>query len=295
MSIGFAYGLASGLFFGLMGYLVHACSGRVPAGELAFLRGVVSMAVLAPFSARHLRKALRPNAWTLWLRSLAGAASMILYYWNLQKTTVGTAATLSNLTPVFVTLLAWGVLKELLNVAEAAGIVFAVCGALLLSSGRASAPPPAVIAIGVSGAIAASVAYLALREAALQFSSSMVVWSLSLASSVAAWFLPGAAWIFPTGVLALLVLGVALTGMTGQVLMTNSFVYLRPQVAGVLALTSLVWGVLFEIALDRRRPSAREWLSYSLVVLGVTVLQMATRKIRNARRAVASEAAPTAR
>ncbi len=257
-----------------MSYLVYAGAGRIPSAELAFMRAAFSFIALTPFVTAHVRKAFSNRSGTLWLRSVSGAVSMQCYFWNLQNSNVGTANTFTNLAPVFVALLAWTFLRETINRPEAAGIALAVAGALTINAPWANPPRGMVTAIGVIGALTASVSYLALREAALEFSSLLVVWCLSAVTMLACLFAPGAVWLMPHGRLWLLIAGVGAAGMMGQVLMTRSFLYVRPQVASVLALTSLIWGVVLQIVFEHKVPNAGEWVAYALVLLGVALLQL---------------------
>jgi drug/metabolite transporter (DMT)-like permease len=257
-----------------MSYLVYTGAGRIPSAELAFMRAAFSFLALSPYVTPHVRKAFARGSGTLWLRSAAGAISMQCYFWNLQSSNVGTANTFANLAPVFVALLAWIFLREAINKPEAVGIALAVAGAISINAPWANPPRALVTVVGVMGSLSASVSYLALREAVLEFSSPLVVWCLSVVTMAACPFAPGAAWILPQGGSWLLIAGVGAAGLMGQVLMTRSFVYVRPQVASVLALTSLAWGLVLQIAFEGKVPRAGEWLAYALVLLGVALLQL---------------------
>ncbi len=260
-----------------MSYLVYAGAGRIPSAELAFMRATFSFVALSPFITAHVRKAFSARSGTLWLRSVAGAISVQCYFWNLQSSNVGTANTFANLAPVFVALFAWWFLREKINRPEALGIALAVAGALSINAPWANPPRGLVTAVGVTGSLSASISYLALREAALEFSPPLVVWCLSAATMLACPFAPGAAWIMPHGSFWLLIAGVGAAGMMGQVLMTRSFLYVRPQVASVLALSSLIWGLVLQIVFEHKVPKAGEWVTYALVLLGVALLQLTAR------------------
>jgi drug/metabolite transporter (DMT)-like permease len=254
-----------------MAFLVHLTDGQLPAAQAAFWRGLIACLVLLPTAARHLPKAVAPGAASLWTRSIAGAASILCYFWNLQVGGVGTATTYSNLVHIFVALIGWRFRGLVITGKQMMGIGLAVAGATVLSAGSASVSPRVVL-VGVGGALAASVSYLALREAAQDFTASLVVWLLGAMSAIASLMVPGE-WA-PVGLqLGLVIAGIGIFGTLGQWLMTRSFLHLPPQVAGVLALTSLIWGVLFEILLASRRPQWADWASYALVLTGVAILR----------------------
>ncbi len=280
MPVGFLYGIASGVFFGLMGYLVHSCAGRMPPAQVAFFRSLFACLALAPWAATHLGSAFSRAGVSLWTRSVCGGISALCYFWNLQASSVGTATALGNLAHVFVAALGWRFRNLQVTRLQIGGIALAVVGALSLSAG-AAAPPVSVLAVGISGALTASIAYLALREAAQIFSTGLVVWAFGFGGMVASLLVPGSSWLALHAItvdpgVALRVAGLGLAGLLGQFLMTRSFLYLPAHIASVLSLSSLIWGVLLEMWLDHHRPSIAEWSSYGLVVLGIALLKVST-------------------
>lgn len=280
--IGFAFSLLAALSFGIMGFLVHASAGRIPSGELTFLRGAFSWVVLLPFSLRYITLAFSRQSTYLWLRSAAGATSMVCFFWNLQHTNVGTASALSNLAPVLVALLSWQLLRERLDLREGLAVAITVSGALTLYRHSGQSLPLIVIIVGLAGALTTSIAYLSLRQAALRFTPELVVWCLSTLTMLAAAIAPGEPWVRPSAPELAPIGGVMVAGLLGQVFMTRAYVHLRAPVASALGLSSLVWGVLCEVIFHRDYPSALEWLSYALIIAGVALLQLASE--RRARR-----------
>lgn len=267
-----------------MSYLIFHSAGRIPSNQLTFFRGILSLLILTPFVRDVLPKAFARGSRFLWIRSAAGAGSVLSFYFNLQHSDVGTATAFADLAPVFVVLLGWTFLKESLHGPELIGIALATLGAIFLNARWAVPPPPIVTLVGVGGAFIASISYLALREAVLEFKSTLVVWCLSLCASAACLLLPRSDWVIPSSPAEWTALfGVGLSALLGQVLLTRSFLYLRPQVCSVLGFTSMFWGLLLQIGLDGRNPARGAWLAYSLVVAGVVVLQITSRPAQDPR------------
>ena len=73
-SRGVIFGLASGLAFGLMGFLGRYVRDGLPAQEVAFFRAAVSVVVLLPFCATRLPVLFSRVSLSLWLRSIAERA-----------------------------------------------------------------------------------------------------------------------------------------------------------------------------------------------------------------------------
>jgi len=270
--IGFFWALASAVSFGLMSWLVHATP-RVPPAQIALLRGLAGLAILTPLVWRRLPTLRGGSSGFLWLRALSGAGSILCYYWNLQHTSVGTSKALQDLAPIFVALYSLYVLRERLSGRTGGGIALAIAGALAIGVRGAVPPTLPVFAVGLLGAVAAAAAFLSLRAAAVEHSPELVVWTLCAASSVVSAFALRGEWE-PLGLRdAGFVVGVALTGLAGQLWMTRAYQHLTASVASALGLTALLWGVLFEVAGSGARPSPWDWSGYALILLGAILLR----------------------
>lgn len=276
---GFVFAILGGLSFGAMGFFVHISSGHAPSGELVFLRALFTLLMLSALIYNQVPRTLSRRARFLWLRGFAGSLSMLAFYWTLQHTSVGRSAALAHMAPVFVILLSWRFLREKITVKEAIAIGLAVTGVVALFAGDRSSWSPGVAAVGLLGAITASVAYVSLRRATADFSPLVVVWSFSLMMMLMALLVPGQSWKVPAADSVLPILGVCVSGMLGQMFLTWSYVYLKAPIASSLGLSSLVFGVLFESLFYRRVPGRGETISYLLILSGVSLLQMMNRGI----------------
>ncbi len=270
--LGLVYSLLMGLSFGMMGYLVGRCA--LPAAELVFLRASFSCLCLTPFVYRQIAELFSRTALTLWLRSIAGSFAMICFFWNLQKAGVGTATALANFAPVLVTLISWSLLKERLGRVELLGISITVAGALTLYKLGASITNQ-VILVGFLGAFSTAIAQLALKQAAQIFSPTLVVWCMSLITSLTSLIISGTGWQVPGE--WVVVTGVALMGLLGQVFMTLAYMKLSAPVASTFGLSSLVWGVVLEVMLLGRQPTPGEWGSYLAIIGGICVIHLSHR------------------
>jgi len=266
-------GLLAGASFGVMAFLVRHARGDVPAAELVFLRSLAGLIVFAPLVRGHLRAAFGRGSRLLWVRAFAGTAAMLAFYWNLQHASVGTAKTFMMLAPVLLALLSSPILREPLSRRELTGIAIAIVGAAVLYLPSSASPSLGNTLAGFGGATCTCIALLALRRAAARHSSAVVVWCFSLVCALGALLFVGADWRVPTGPTAWLALGVAITGVAGQIFMTRAFRHLRAPIASGLVLTSLIWGVACEVIFERFTPAALELVAYGLVLAGVARLR----------------------
>ncbi len=270
---GVASGLLAGALFGVMAFLVRHSRGSVPSAELVFLRALLGLVLFAPLVRGHFRSAFGPGSRTLWIRAVMGTVAMCAFYWNLQHTSVGTAKAFMMLAPVLLALASSPILGEAVGGREKAAIALAVAGASALYLPKGASPSLAVTTAGIGGAACTCVGLLSLRRAAAKYPSAVVVWCFSLICAVGALLAAGPDWVIPSGNTAVIALAVALTGVLGQIFMTRAFRCLRAPVASGLIISSIVWGVGFEILFEGVRPSLVEFLAYALVLGGVLLLR----------------------
>ena len=272
-------GLLAGVSFGVMAFFVRHVRHEVPSAELVFLRAIAGVIVFAPLVRGRLRGAFGRGSLLLWIRAVVGTAAMLAFYWNLQNTNVGTAKAFTMLAPILLALLTGPLLGEPLRRHEIFAIAVAMAGVAALYLPQSAGPGALVTLVGVGGACCTCVALLALRRAAARYPSAVVVWCFSLVSAAIAPLISGPTWTVPTGSALWLSLGVAATGVAGQVFMTRAFRVLRAPIVSALGLTSLAWGVGCEVMFEGFRPSALELAAYGLMLLGVARLRGTTEPV----------------
>jgi drug/metabolite transporter (DMT)-like permease len=272
--LGFIFGLLSGLSFGVMGFLVHISSGQTPSSELVFIRAIFTCLVLLPFVFHYIRRLLSKETIFLWLRCIAGSISMLCLYWTLQHSNVGMASTFSHMSPIFVVFLSWKFFNEKILLKETMAIAIAICGVAVLCSQREVSLSLSVLLVGTMGAISAGVAHVSLKQAAVKFSPMLVVWAFSLVMLITSFAVPSPNWTIPTMQTFLPIVGVSVSGLLGQIFLTQSYMHLKAPVASTFGLSALIWGVVCESLYYRDMPTLGESISYSLVILGVALLQV---------------------
>lgn len=277
---GLVSALLSALSFGLMGFLVHSRPEQIPATEMSFFRALVSCLLLIPFTYRHFHLLLGRESRIIWLRSLAGTISLISYFYNLQSSGVGVATMFADFSPIFVATLSYLFLKERISLFEVFGVILAVLGVYCANQGLSGVISPFLFIVGIGGAFFGAIAYLSLRQASKRYSSYLVVWCFSLTTLIASLFVRTGDWVTPHGASWAHLGGVALTGLTGQILMTRSYYYLRATVACAIGVTALFWGVLFDLLFHGEMPTPAMWLGFILVSVGVYCVQNSSKKER---------------
>lgn len=288
---GVLFAVVAGAGFALMGYFVHAATGVIGGAELAFWRGFIGCVVLLPFIGRDLKKLFGPGSGWLWMRSLAGAGSVLCFFTTLQQTGLGPARALADMAPVFVCMLAWIRGDERPTIAQSLVIVAMTLAAVSLEMGAVAALSGATLAIGLCGGFSASLAYVALRRAAQRFTNSLVVFGLGAGLMIAAPLVPGTAIGLPPREAIVPILGVGILGVAAQLVFTRVFFHVSAPIASALSVIALPISVVLDVALVGTVPTAFAVACYVAIMLGAAGLHfLELRRVRPVR--VADEALP---
>ncbi len=256
-----------------MAFLVHLTHEKVPPAEVALTRGLIGFVVLIPITFRQYTLAFSKGSAWLWIRSVAGSMSILCLFWNLQEAGVGTGFAMSYLGPIFVLMIEKKVNHESATAREVIAIVLAVGAAFSLGLSRAEhIPALAVIGIGLMGSVAASIAYTSLRKAASTFSPNLIVSCLSITTVIMAPFVPSPHWSSIERWDIMPVVGVGITGLVGQLLLTRSYVFLPASIASTISLGALLVGLLLGVAFQTENPTGLQWSLYGAIFLGMILL-----------------------
>lgn len=278
---GFAFALGSALAFALMGWCVRLAGDRMPPPEVAFARGLVGCAVLMPLVGRRVSVLFARRAVWLWVRSVAGAAAVLSFFWTVHESSIASSRALTDLAPAFVVLLAWLTRMEAPRLGLAAIILAMTAAAVSLNLDATAGVSSAVLGVGLFGALCASIAYHALRQAAQAFSSRLVVFGLAAAMTLAAPLVPSAPWVVPDARGLGLVIGVGGLGILGQIWMTRAYVDLSASVASALGTTALLWSVLIDVLFQGQPLTPHAAFAYAVIAVGAASIQWVERRSRS--------------
>lgn len=245
--LGLTAGTASGACFGVMVFLVHVTSGKVPASEVTFLRAICAVVLLLPFIARHGIQWLRQHALLLWTRSLIGAFSVLCLAWNLQHTSVGFANTLFNFAPIVVVILGALFGHEKIEPIRFVSILLVVAAGILFWHGSRSETSVVIWLVGLSGMSAAAIAYTLLKSLPSSWSPFDVTWCLSVATLPVALIFKHGQWVAPSGNVRWMVVAICMLSLAGYALVNFSFRHLELSTATALVPSAIIWGVLLDI------------------------------------------------
>jgi drug/metabolite transporter (DMT)-like permease len=239
--------LLSAVLFGAMAVCVRAASRALPAAQIAFIRFLGSLLVLL---ALRRGRSLRPVGplWDVLLRGLLGAAAILLYYRGIQGAGAGLATLLHCTYPIWTALFATTLMHERfdlpLGIAIAlclAGIAVVVGPGAKLSAAATLGSACALVASVLAGGAVATARRLRLVESAFLVTTYfMAVGTVFTAPAL----LVGLPTLTP--VLAITLIGVVLTSVTGQYLLHQGLGFAPATQASLAAATSTLSAAVFE-------------------------------------------------
>jgi drug/metabolite transporter (DMT)-like permease len=274
----------SAVMFGLMGFFARLASVHTSWTIVAAARGLIgALVALAIARARGASITVRDRR-GIWGRSLFGTGAMacIFYAFASPAITLGDAATLTNLTPVVLAVIAPKVLQERTGRRVMIGLPLSLAGIVLILRpamlfGHHASGPGALFAslIAVLGAILSAFAMLMLRRLGPSESPEAVAIHFSFTSSaiLSIVALPHLAW--PSAGEALAILGAGVSAGLGQIAMTRAYALERAaRVSGLAYLAIVVSALLGALALGEWPVPLALW-GMALVVAGGLVVTVA--------------------
>jgi drug/metabolite transporter (DMT)-like permease len=252
----YVYALWSSLAFASMGALSHLagerCDWRFVAAARTSLAFVFALGLTLSAGVRPVF----PGPRVLWVRSVAGSTGLLCAFYALTHLPVSTALTLSSTVPVWVTLLAWPLLRQRPQARVWAAVGVGLGGVVLVqrpevsgdwlagSLAVVSAACTAVATIGLNklGAMDA-------RAVVTHFSGVSTVFVLVFLAATAG---QGALELPRDPATLALLLGVGLAGTAGQIFMTRAFALGSPPRVSVVGLTQIVFALAYDLLVWRR-------------------------------------------
>jgi drug/metabolite transporter (DMT)-like permease len=269
--VGVLLKLSSVVLLSCLAACVKYLGDGVPTGQLIFVRGLISLAVLALIAWRveglHVLRTdkLRSHA----VRSLSGTASMFCWFTALTLIPLADFTAISFTAPMFLTVLALLFLGERIHAYRWTALAIGFVGVLItigphLTLGGSSFG----VLIALGAAVFSALAMVALRgmsgsggehPLAITFYFSLTTVLVSATTAVAGWPMPTQQeWML---------IGVAgLFGVFGQLLMTMSYRYAEASTLAPLDYTNLLFAVALGYYIFAEVPHWSMWIGAPLVI-----------------------------
>ena len=263
--------LSSVVLLSCLAACVKYLGSGVPTGQIIFVRGLISMAVLG-FIAWHFHgfailrtDRLRSHA----VRSLAGTASMFCWFTALTLIPLADFTAISFTAPMFLTLLAMLLLGERIHVYRWTALAIGFVGVLITIGPHLTLGGHSVgVLVAFGAAVFSALAITTLRSMsgaggehplAITFYFSLTTVICSALTAIGGWPMPTAEqWLF--------IVVSALFGVSGQLLMTMSYRYAEASTLAPLDYTNLLLAVALGYYFFAEVPHWSMWIGAPLVI-----------------------------
>jgi drug/metabolite transporter (DMT)-like permease len=276
--LGAFFKLTSVLFLSSMGACVKHLGSAIPTGETIFVRGVISIFVLALVAWRveglHVLKTsnLRSHA----LRSLSGTASMFCWFTALTLIPLADFTAISFTAPLFLTILAMLFLGERIHAYRWSALGIGFVGVLIMVGPQLTFGGGSVgVAVALGAAVFSAIAVTFLRSMSGSGGEHAITitFYFSVTAMVCAAFTALAGWPMPTGEQWLFIGLAGLFGVLGQLLMTYSYRYAEASLVAPLDYGNLLFAVVYGYYFFGELPHLSTWIGAPLVIAaGVIIL-----------------------
>lgn len=237
--------------------------------EKAFFRNfIAAVIVFIILRRRHIPFRIeKPARLYVLLRCVFGTAGLVLNFYAIDRLDLADANMLNKLSPFFAILFSGFLLRERVKPLQAAAVVGAFIGALLIMkpTGTNLLLVPAVA--GFFGGMGAGAAYTCLRKASrLGAGGPLIVFCFSCFSCLFTLPFILADFVMPTGRQLALLLLCGLCGAGGQFSITAAYTFAPAREISVYDYTQVIFSAVLGFFLFDQLPDAWSFLGYALII-----------------------------
>lgn len=268
--------------FALMSTLVK-CAGELPGIHKSFFRNIVA-AVISFIVLSRKKIPIRPEKGStryLVMRSICGTSGIICNYYAIDHLMVPDASMLNKLSPFFVIIFSYFILKEKVKPYQVMCLVIAFIGALFVIKPGASVINIWAL-VGAFGGLSAGAAYTFVRILGKhKVEGSYIVWFFSTFSSlVAVPFMIFDPRAIPLRQL-LLLLGAGLASCGGQFAITAAYSNSPAREISIFDYSQIIFATLFSFFILGEVPDRYSFIGYAIICLASFIMFTINKKNTN--------------
>ena len=254
--------------FALMDTAMKLLSARYPALQVAALRAMCSLPLVAAYLAwRGAFKGVLQVRWSMHLlRGVLGILMLALFAFGLRKLSLAEAYSIFFIAPALITALSVLLLKERVNLARWVAIGVGLLGVLVVlrPSGAGFLTVGGLAILGSSACYAVSA--ITVRVLARTDRSEHTVFWLIVLISAGAGLLAAPDWVAIPGSEIPLLCGLAVSGFIGQLAITEAFSRGEASSVAPFEYSALAWGVGMDWLLWRALPDGYTLLGAAIII-----------------------------
>ena len=285
--------LAGALISALNGAVSKILADDMSAMEIVFFRNLIGVALIL-YALKHTPPTLTGGKWYLLItRGLFGFLAMILFFYTITTIPLGEAITLNKTSPLFVTILAYYLLKETLNKTTLFALLVGFLGVILIVK-----PIGMSISyehfLGVLGGFFAAAAYTTIKKIKDIYDARIIVLSfVGLGALLPALFFLSAPYVNAPDTLSFLfpafsypsspkvwslILFMGIISVISQWLLTKAYSASNLSIVGVISYTNIPFAIGFGWMLGDDFPDALTYAGIALIIVGGFMVGLRNKK-----------------
>ena len=275
--------LVSALISALNGAVAKVLSEDMSALEIVFFRNLIGVAIIL-YTLKHTAPSLSGGKFHMLItRGVFGFLAMILFFYTITVIPLGEAITLNKTSPLFVTVLAFYLLKEQLNKTTIFALLVGFLGIIFITK-----PFGLTISyehfLGILGGFFAAAAYTTIKKIKDIYDARVIVLSFvgigTLLPAILFLVAPyvdapdSISFLFPIFTLPqttsvwLLIGFMAIISTLSQWLLTKAYSVSKASIIGVISYTNIPFAIGFGWMLGDKFPDTLTFIGIGLIVIG---------------------------
>lgn len=259
--------LVAGVFFTLMNFGVKYLD-NIPAIEIVFFRSLVSLVISAIMIKQLGLSFLGNNKLILFLRGFFGVVALSLYFFTLQKLPFASAVTIMQLSPIFTTILAIFILKEVVKAPQWLFFLVSFVGVALIKGFNPDIPLKYFMLALLSSFVSA-LAYNMIRKLKDHDHPLVVVFYFPLVALPFAGILTYFQWVQPTWFELMILLGIGVATQIAQVNMTKAMQLEELGKVSIVRYLTVIYAIFIGAVFFKEVYNWITLLGMALVIAGV--------------------------
>jgi len=281
--------LAGALISAMNGALTKILSSEMSALEIVFFRNLLGVALIF-YALKHTAPKLSGGKFHMLIsRGIYGFLAMILFFYTITVIPLGEAITLNKTSPLFVSILAYYLLKEHLSGVTIVALIIGFLGIVLIVKPFGLSISYAHF-LGILGGFFAAAAYTTIKKIKDIYDSRVIVLSFvgigTLFPAILFLFAPhikapeAIDFLFPvftmpnTAYVWTLIVVMAIISTLSQWLLTKAYSSSNVSIIGVISYTNIPFSICFGWMLGDALPDALTYMGIGLIVLGGILVGM---------------------
>lgn len=276
--------LLSALVAAFNGALTKMLTDDLSALEIVFFRSIVGMLFLLVMLKHTPTKLAGGEPFMLFLRGMLGFSAMILFFYTIATIPLGMAITLNETSPLFVSILAFFLLKERLSPTAILALFIGFGGLLLITKPIGLTTLGYEYFLGVLGGFLAAAAYTTIKKIKHIYDARTIVLSFTITGTLlplllffmAPYISPPesiaflfAEFVMPSTVKTWsLILLIGIIATLSQWLLTKAYSLSKAGIIGIVSYTNIPFAIGFGYMLGDAFPDLWTFCGIGLIVLG---------------------------